>query len=126
MPDLLSRLNRFPPCLCRVIARDERGRPLTSHEIAERGGISRTQVDRIARLTDWASVPIGTADRYLYGSNINPFQLRRHVQFAKRLRDASNPRIVRARNAAYFRRLNQNIGAKAQAKAKAALVEKAG
>lgn len=117
MPDLLQRLNRFPPCLCRVIARDEHGRPLTSHEIAERGGISRTQVDRIARLTTWATVPIGTADKYLYGSRINPFQLRRHVQFAKRVRDSARPRIIRGRNAAYFRRLNQSIGSKAKAKA---------
>lgn len=119
MPDLLQRLDRFPPCLCRVIARDGRGRPLTSHEIAERGGISRTQVDRISRLTTWATVPIGTADAYLSGCRINPFQMRRHVQFRKRLQDANNPRIAHARNTPYFKRLNRYVGAKAKAQKKA-------
>lgn len=120
---------RYSPAWYRCVARDEHGNKLTSKQIAERGGLSRTQVDRIAahgQVEDWALVPIGTADKYCYGCRINPFRLRRDVQYAKRVRYSTNPRIVRGRNAAYFRRLNKTIGAKAQAKAKAALVEKAG
>lgn len=116
---------RFPPCWYRSVAHDERGNPLTSRQIAERGGISRTQVDRISQLTSWETVPIGTADKYIYGTRINPFRLKRHIAFATRVQSATNPRIARSRNAFYFKRLNQIIGAKAKAK-KAEMVQKAG
>lgn len=117
MPDLLQRLDRFPPCLCRVIARDGRGRKLTSRQIAKRGGIDRATVNRTARRLGWRGVQIEIIDGYLYGCRINIFQMRRHVQYIKRLRESTVP-ISNYRLEVYFKRLNRYVGAKAKAQKK--------
>lgn len=116
MPQLLDYLNRYPPCFCRVVARDERGRPLTTKQIARRGGLAPSTVDRNSPRRDWTGVPIETIDRYFHGCRINPFQLRRHVQFFKRLRRAGRHHVTSGRHRIYFARLDKAVGAKARAK----------
>jgi hypothetical protein len=60
-----ARLNRFSPLLCRLLARVPRGRPLESTEIAERSGLSVSQVDAISQQTDWRGIDLPTAHQFM-------------------------------------------------------------
>ncbi len=51
-----TRLNRYPPVLCRLLAREKRGRPLTTVEIAERSGLPPAKVEAISASVSWEGV----------------------------------------------------------------------
>lgn len=64
-----DRMDRFPPILCRLLARVPRGRALTSVEIADKSGLSVMQVNSIATQTDWRGIDIPTARAFMAGCN---------------------------------------------------------
>lgn len=53
-----DQIDRYPPCLVRLLARVPRGRPLTNSEIAEKSGLSEGQIVSLSHCTDWAGVDI--------------------------------------------------------------------
>jgi len=53
-----KRLERFPPILVRLLARDPRGNPLSTAEISRRCGLSRLTVALLSEETSWDQVPI--------------------------------------------------------------------
>src|SRR5688572_19186637 len=50
------RLERFPPILLRLLARERRGRPLTVNEIAARAGLPVSEVVEMSHLLSWHHV----------------------------------------------------------------------
>lgn len=64
-----ERLEKYPPVLCRLLARLPKGRPLSNHEIATRSGLSHYQVEAISRQTDWRGVDLPTARAFMVACN---------------------------------------------------------
>ena len=62
-----ERLDRYPPILCRLLARHPRGKAFSSVEIADRSGLSVMQVIAISNQTDWSGVDLPTARRFMLG-----------------------------------------------------------
>ncbi len=57
VPSLLERADRFPPILCRALAK-RGGYPATLEELARRTGWSAEKVKYISNKTSWATVPL--------------------------------------------------------------------
>lgn len=53
-----KRLDRYPPVLCRLLARQKRGRPLTTREIAETSGLPPAKVEAISESVNWDGVGV--------------------------------------------------------------------
>ncbi len=65
MPTLLERLNRMPPCACRLLARDRRGRHgLTHRQLAERSGLARSTVAFLSFRTKWDGLSIDVIQKF--------------------------------------------------------------
>lgn len=52
------RLRRFSPILCRLLARERYGRPLSTDTIAKRAGVSVPIAAMMSEQTDWHGVDI--------------------------------------------------------------------
>lgn len=64
-PSFLSRLDRIPPCVCRLVARSHNGRHMLGcREIAELSGISKSFIAELSLRTTWAKVDAATIDRF--------------------------------------------------------------
>lgn len=82
---LLEKLNRFPPFVCRLVARKLHGREaLSEREIAERSGLSRKHVRTLSHARTWDNIPLATADRFAAGCGVNLAIPWRHVEWLKR------------------------------------------
>jgi len=53
-----KRLDRYPPVLCRLLARQKRGRPLTTQEIAKASGLPPAKVEAISGSISWDGVTV--------------------------------------------------------------------
>lgn len=80
---LLAGLDRLPPNICRLIARDRR-RPLTNDELAARSGLPVKRVVFIAKLKSWARVPVGQVDAFRSACGITPQNQSRHLFYLQR------------------------------------------
>lgn len=89
----LRDLDRFPPCLCAVVARDGR-QQLTYAQIGARAGISRIGVMRIAKRTSWAKLSLDTITRYSEACGVNLLHPGQQISYLKRIKRLT-PRQVK-------------------------------
>lgn len=78
--------DRFPPILCRLLARHRAGAPLTVADIARVSGLSVQEVTLIARQTNWEYISLPYMARYLTGCGIdfcNPVQMHRIREYLR-------------------------------------------
>lgn len=68
---LWTRFDKFPPILCRLLARNADKGPLETVELAERSGLSATQVEAIALQLDWRGIDVPTAKRFLQACGLD-------------------------------------------------------
>lgn len=59
-----TRLDRYPPVLCRLLAREKRGRPLTTAEIADTSGLPPAKVEAISASVSWDGVEVDDMKRF--------------------------------------------------------------
>lgn len=81
-----TRINRFPPILVRLLARHPRGEPMTTLEIADRSGLSPFQVEALSQSTDWSTIDLPTAQKFLCACRIdltNTVQMKRVKVYLK-------------------------------------------
>lgn len=94
---LLTMLDRFPPFLCRLIARNNgKGgtrKPLDNSEIARRSGLTVEKVASISKLPSWETVPVGICDRFRKACGITPRNEFRQIEYLRRSRDPA--RVLR-------------------------------
>ena len=82
---LMAKLNKFPPFLCRFVARDKSGqRPLSNQDIAKRSGLNEQAVCKICRLKTWNDLTLDTIERFSSACGVNLLHPRRHLDFLKR------------------------------------------
>jgi hypothetical protein len=57
---LVQKIDKLPPNLVRVLARDNNG-AMSNREIADKAGLSTKRIGQISRLKSWATLPIWEA-----------------------------------------------------------------
>lgn len=89
---MLEYANRLPPYVCRMIARRAgRGQqPLSTDEIAERSGLDRKTVLRIAKCKTWAKL-FRVVDAFRSACGVTPATERKRVEYVKQQRTNKNP-----------------------------------
>lgn len=81
---ILARLNKFPPCLCRLVARKDGGMKLMSNrDIAARAGLSKSSVIKISRLERWDTLPLKTVESFSRACGVDLLQPSRHIHFLR-------------------------------------------
>lgn len=87
---ILKLVNRFPPILCRLCARKNRGYALLSNrEIAARSGIPRTTVSTLSKKKNWNGVPIDVVDAFALACGVDLLRARRQREYIRRSKMAS-------------------------------------
>lgn len=82
---LQQQLDKFPPALCRLVARKHRGRrPLTRREIASRSGLSLRQVDYLSKRTTWGGTTVKAMCAFATACGVDLLHPRRHVDWLRR------------------------------------------
>lgn len=71
MTSFHSHARRYPPILCRLLARRRFGPPLTVEEIAARGRLTVLEVNLLSEQTQWDTVMFGGMTRFLTGCGID-------------------------------------------------------
>ena len=77
---LMEFLEHWPPRLVRLLAR-RRWRPMSSREIARRGGLSPGWVNKLSLRDSWAGVSVDMVDRFARGCGVDLFSMRRQKRF---------------------------------------------
>lgn len=81
-----TRLDTFPPVLCRMLARHKKGLAKTSVDIALDGRIPLREVEILSKSTTWDGTPINILRGYLIGCELdfcNPKQMRRLHEYLR-------------------------------------------
>jgi len=71
MTGFQARLDRFPPVVCRLLAKHPWGPPFTSQEIASRSGLSEYKVVALSPLTSWDEVSVRDMRAFLKGCDMD-------------------------------------------------------
>ena len=96
MTPFWTLLDRYPPCLVRMLARHKRGPLKTDKEIAVASKIDLGIVEGMSELLDWDSVRVTTLRRFLAGCGIDLTNSTRMKRLNEYL--ARNPKLLYLRN----------------------------
>ena len=102
---LSDTLNRFPPFLCRLVARKGRGKGckmLTLSEISMASGLDVSTVSRLSKRRKWDKEPVWVVSKFAEGCGVNLMHPRRHLDYLKRRKKISIKRREK-----YYLRLTQ-------------------
>ncbi len=82
---LIQYLDRFPPVLCRLLARKKHGlRPMTNCNIAFVSGLSLRTVARLSQLRSWRGVTIDVIQKFSMACGVNLVGNKRyHLRFIR-------------------------------------------
>ena len=97
MGHLTESLDRFPPCLVRLVARDpkRRGHRLPLHDLADRAGLSYGATLRLSQKKTWANVPPKTIDAFCSACGVDILQPWAKLDYLKRtLRHPNGYRLL--------------------------------
>ena len=64
MPTLLDRINKISPKLCRAVARQRHGQPISHSELGLRCGLTKWDVIRLIKKDVWDDVPLRVIVRF--------------------------------------------------------------
>src|SRR5687768_6120018 len=86
LDNFVSRLDEFPPCLIRLLAREpgQRRRPLSYRQIAVRSGLPIQKIYALSKLPSWRNVPTGLVEPFMKGCGIDPSCLWRQRDYVRR------------------------------------------
>ena len=105
---LIQTLNRFPPCLCRLVARKGRT-PLTLAQIASLSGLSVSTVRALSAKKSWCGVSIDAVQSFSSACGVDILHPRRQIDFLRR-RKKAHWRM----NNAYYNRFIVSLSAQGQ------------
>lgn len=81
---LLEKLDRLPPCFCRLLAQQD-GELMTDRELVKLVGWERHKLARISMSKSWRRVSVEDVDKFLKACGLCWSQQRRKIWLAKRL-----------------------------------------
>lgn len=88
---LTETLDKFPPCLCRLVARQPgRYRRMTLLELSVVSGLSYGSVRRLSLKKTWANVPPEIIDKFAGACGVDILHTKRKVFYVKRALKSPN------------------------------------
>ena len=75
---LLEKLNRLPPCLCRIFAK-KNGRLMTDPELMEATGWGKKRLRKVYQSPSWAGIRVEDVDRFLTACGLRWSSQRRQL-----------------------------------------------
>jgi hypothetical protein len=90
-----QRVERYAPCVVRLLARKQLGRPLTDEEIAERSGLTVSHVAMLSQRTDWVGVDVPTMRKFLVGCGCDFTKYKQHKRMDCYLKSKPTFRYLR-------------------------------
>jgi hypothetical protein len=77
--------NKFPPCLCRFVARKNHGHtPMSHRDISAASGISKTKVAEISLRRTWEGVPINEVESFARACGVDLLRLKPTLDYLRR------------------------------------------
>lgn len=67
---LVEKLNRLPPCLCRLLAKHD-GKLMTDVQLMRTTGWSKKKLERISRSRSWSKISVEDADWFLLACSLS-------------------------------------------------------
>lgn len=77
MTDIFTRIDRYTPILCRLLARVPNGRPLTTEEICAKSGLNSMFVEQLSMQTNWDFVDVYFLRKFSLGCTVDFANTRR-------------------------------------------------
>lgn len=105
---LRAKVDRFPPCLCRLLARRGNGL-MSSSELARRSGLSKSYVAHLSLQPTWGPVPIETAEKFAAACGVNLLAQKRARRYLKVRNWGFLVRHLDTRQRGMFERLLERI-----------------
>lgn len=91
--NLLESANRFPPCLCRYVARKDHGlSPLSHRELAKISGLSKSTVATLSLKDSWNGVAIDVVVKFSRACGVD---LMRPAAMVAYLRDGKKHHLTK-------------------------------
>ena len=59
-----TKSERYSPILCRLLARERYGRPLSTDELATKSGLTKYEIEAISQETSWNNVKLDIVRRF--------------------------------------------------------------
>lgn len=82
---LLEIAERFPPSLCRFVARKSHGqKPMSHSDLAQKSGLSRSYVAIISLRSTWKGIPIDVVQRFSEACGVNLVNPQSAMEFIRR------------------------------------------
>jgi hypothetical protein len=107
-----EKLEKFPPVLVRLLAKDTQGRGLTDHEVAAASGLPVADVKRLSYLTSWDNVSNHDTRRFLSGCGCDLFTPRHYKTLSQyRRRTSKFVHLTRHANWHEFREMMRVLAA---------------
>lgn len=82
------KLDRFPPVLVRLLAKNQDGTAATDHQLAEYQGLDLADVRWLSLLTSWDEVPVGKLRAFVTACGVD-FANREQMRNANRYLNSS-------------------------------------
>lgn len=84
---LTETIDRFPPCLARIVARDPKhlGRRLSLAGLAKASGLSYGIVRRLSNKRTWANTPPSIIDKFTAACGLDILHPKRKIYYLKRV-----------------------------------------
>ena len=79
-----SQFTRFSPILCRLLARQRYGAPLTTGELARKAGLPEWEINSLSHATSWDGIPFEKVRTFATACGIDPMngrQVRRATTY---------------------------------------------
>lgn len=85
---MLEIADRFPPFVCRFVARKDHGtKPMSHTDLAKASGLSRAYISVLSRRRSWKGIPINVVDRFSKACGVDlltPKHTIRFLRYAKK------------------------------------------
>lgn len=92
---LLEKLNRLPPCICRIFAK-KNGRLMSDDELIQATGWNRKHLRKVYQSNTWAKVRVEDVDKFLTACGLRwSTQQRQHDALRYHQKHLTNMRHLR-------------------------------
>lgn len=88
---------KFPPCLCRCIARKKHGyAPMSVRELAEKSGLSKSRVAELSLKRSWKGIPIDTISAFSLACGVDLMRPHDTIRYLRKSKRAHLERATKA------------------------------
>jgi hypothetical protein len=83
--NLLQLADRFPPAVCRYLARKDHGHsPMSHRDIAKASGLPKTKVAELSLKKSWKGVPIDVVVRFSSACGVDLLRSKKTLSYIRR------------------------------------------